>query len=193
MRAFFSLSVWATSIVLVTCLWFQLTNNNKQQHIRRLFELQPLNQSDDDCVKPIERYSPSYWETVHIDTLMGSEILQYFSWTNHSSCNLVHNFGGWILENPSGLDGQKAVCIDPSVAPQPKNCIVYSFGINNEWSFDEDMEIYGCEVFAFDPSGMKHHNYSQHIHFYSWGLGYQDEQQDGWEIRSLSLRSLSSI
>ena len=100
-----------------------------------------------------------------------------------------------MLKNPSGLDGQKAVCIDPSVAPQPKNCIVYSFGINNEWSFDEDMEIYGCEVFAFDLSkGMKHHNYShQHIHFYSWGLGYQDEQQDGWEIRSLSLRSLSSI
>ena len=91
------------------------------------------------------------------------------------------------IGNPSGLDGQKAVCIDPSVAPQPKNCIVYSFGINNEWSFDEDdMEIYGCEVFAFDPSGMKHHNYSQHIHFYSWGLGYQDEQQDGWEMRSLS-------
>ena len=57
-RAFFTLSIWATSIVLVTYLWFQLTNNNKQQH-RRLFELQPLDQSDDDCVKPIERYSPS--------------------------------------------------------------------------------------------------------------------------------------
>ena len=188
-RAFFTLSILATSIVLVTYLSLRLTNNNKHQYIiRRLFELQPLNQSDDDCVKHIERYSPSYWETVHIDTLMGSEILHYFAWTNHSSCNLVHDFGGTMLKNPSGLDGQKAVCIDPSVAPQPKNCIVYSFGINNEWSFDEYMEMYGCEVFAFDPSmGMKHHNYSQHIHFYSWGLGYQDELlQDGWEMRSLS-------
>ena len=186
-RTFFTLSIWATSIVLVTYLSLRLTNNNKHQYIRRLFELQPLDQSD-GCVRHIERNSPSYWETVHIDTLLGSQILHYFAWTNYSSCKLVHNFGGWILENPSGLDGQKAVCIDPSVAPQPKNCIVYSFGIANEWSFDEDMEIYGCEVFAFDPSmGMKHHNYSQHIHFYSWGLSYQDERlQNGWEMRSLS-------
>ena len=186
-RTFFTLSIWATSIVLVTYLSLRLTNNNKHQYIRRLFELQPLDQSD-GCVRHIERNSPSYWETVHIDTLLGSQILHYFAWTNYSSCKLVHNFGGWILENPSGLDGQKAVCIDPSVAPQPKNCIVYSFGIDNEWSFDEYMEMYGCEVFAFDPSmGMKHHNYSQHIHFYSWGLSYQDERlQNGWEMRSLS-------
>jgi hypothetical protein len=47
-----------------------------------------------------------------------------------------------MLKNPSGKDGQKAVCIDPQVAPQPGECLVYSFGIADDWSFDEEMEEY---------------------------------------------------
>ena len=63
------------------------------------------------------------------------EIIEYFYWSNRSSCQLVHDFGGQMLRNPSGLDGQKAVCLDSAVRPQSGDCIVYSFGINHEWSF----------------------------------------------------------
>ncbi|XP_032793512.1 methyltransferase-like protein 24 isoform X6 [Daphnia magna] len=124
------------------------------------------------------------------DTLTGDELLQYFLWTNQSSCQLSHDFGGIMMSNPSGLAGQKAVCIDKKIAPQPGKCLVYSFGINNEWSFDENMARYGCEVFAFDPSmGLdKHDHIPGNVHFYNWGLGDRDEHdyRFNWTIRSLS-------
>lgn len=66
--------------------------------------------------------SDSYWDNlVDSDVLTGTQIMDYFMWTNRSSCRLAHDFGGQILGNPSGKDGQKAVCIDPQVAPQPRN------------------------------------------------------------------------
>jgi len=107
------------------------------------------------------------------------ELMDYFSWSNSSSCKLAHDFGGTMMANPSGLDGQKAVCIQPSsIAPPPGACIVYSIGIYNEWSFDDDMELYGCSVYAFDPS-MKDEedrfDRSSKIHFYKIGLGALNE------------------
>jgi hypothetical protein len=36
--------------------------------------------------------------------------------------------------------------MDEGVAPTPGSCTVLSFGINNEWSFDDAMEEYGCDV-----------------------------------------------
>jgi hypothetical protein len=118
--------------------------------------------------------------------------MEYFAWSNRSSCGLAHDFGGKILGNPPGKDGQKVVCIDPQVAPQARNCLVYSFGISNEWSFDEEMEEYGCQVFAFDPSmNVEPHDHTPGIHFYNWGLSDRDEieiHDNGteWQMYSLS-------
>ena len=36
------------------------------------------------------------------------ELMDYFSWSNYSSCKLAHDFGGAMMANPSKLDGQKA-------------------------------------------------------------------------------------
>ena len=141
-------------------------------------------QGSDNCC------SNSYWDAVLDSTsLTGNQLLEYSKWTNRSSCELIHDFGGVMLRNPSGIDGQKAVCLDPQVAPNPDNCLVYSFGINNEWSFDEQMENYGCQVFAFDPSMSRGpHDHSAAIHFYDWGLSDRDEVKidKNWKLRSLS-------
>ena len=52
------------------------------------------------------------------------------------------------------LDGKNAVRLDPlELAPPVRCCVVYSFGINDEWSFEETMANYGCYVFAFVPNG----------------------------------------
>ncbi len=75
-------------------------------------------------------------------TLTGAQIMQYLKWSNRQSCQLVNDFGGTMRTNPSGWDGQKSVCLDPEVAPIPDQCLVYSFGIKNEWSFDEQMSAY---------------------------------------------------
>jgi hypothetical protein len=144
-----------------------------------------LRETDNCC-------SSSYWDALlDSESLTGNQLLQYVMWTNRSSCQLIHDFGGIIIQNwpPVGIDGQKAICIDARVAPDKKNCLVYSFGINNEWSFDEQMEKYGCQVFAFDPSMMRgHHDHSPAIHFYDWGLSDRDEVtvDKTWTLRSLS-------
>ena len=54
--------------------------------------------------------------------------------------------GGWYICD-----------ILPSVAP--KKCIVYSYGLGADWSFDTKLsEQYGCEVHGFDPSGKNWRN-----------------------------------
>lgn len=70
-------------------------------------------------------------------------------WSNSSSCRLSNDFGGAMAL--FGIDGQKAVCLDTEVRPIKGKCLVYSFGVNNEWSFEDTMDEYGCEVYAFDP------------------------------------------
>ena len=104
-----------------------------------------------------------------------------------------------LIISPQGIDGQYPVCLDPKVMPissyrNPKSrrgfkksCLVYSFGVNNDWSFDEAMEAYGCEVFSFDPSiNLTDHDHSKRVHFYNLGLGHKNEvNRKGWTLRTL--------
>jgi hypothetical protein len=52
--------------------------------------------------------------------------------------------GGWF------------VCGDTSLQPvsASEKCIVYSYGLGADWSFDDAAEKHGCEVHGFDPSGL---------------------------------------
>ena len=120
--------------------------------------------------------------------MIHEEIIDYIYWTNGSSCQLAHDFGGVMMRKPSGFDGQKAVCLDPQVRPPPDDCLVYSFGIGGDWSFEEAMEAYGCRVFAFDPStGKDNHNHSRRIQFFNIGLDDRDyTTKDGWQMKTLS-------
>ncbi|XP_074655689.1 putative methyltransferase-like protein 24 [Tubulanus polymorphus] len=47
--------------------------------------------------------------------------------------------------------------------------------IGNLWQFDDAMEKYGCEVYAFDPSmGKPDHKHSKKVWFYDLGIGGAD-------------------
>ena len=139
------------------------------------------------------------WKTINVDTLEPKRIIDYFNWSNRSSCILTQDFGGVMLKYSqiSAIDGQKAVCLDAPVRPRTDNsCIVYSFGISNEWSFDETMEKYGCRVFAFDPSmNVKDHNRTNRIHFFNFGIGNRDyvTDENNWNHKKWTLKTLSSI
>lgn len=144
------------------------------------------------------------WKNFDVNSITAKQIMDYFFWTNSSACRLANHFGGVMMTRavmrrmfgprnpfermkvaPGGLDGQYAVCLDPpSVAPRPNNCLVYSFGINNEWSFDDAMAAYGCQVYSFDPS-MKQADFdrSPKIHFYKLAL---EDFDQGNEDRKLS-------
>lgn len=131
-------------------------------------------------------------EEVDFDRLTGAQLLDYFQWSVPSSCRLVHDFGGYVKAK-MGVVSQKAVCMDPQVRPFSADCIVYSFGIADEWTFEDDIAAYGCRVFSFDPS-MNGSDYdrSETIHHYNMGLGIRDEHRDevplerGWNLQSLS-------
>ena len=137
-----------------------------------------------NCVKN----KNAHWKTINPDTMTPTELVNYLNWANQTSCGLTHDFGGKMLGNPPGYDGQKAICLNRNVAPMSGKCVVYSFGISNEWSFDEAMETYGCQVFAFDPSmGKDNHQHSRSVAFYNLGLGDKSVKQgNGWVIKTLS-------
>ncbi|KAK2712241.1 hypothetical protein QYM36_011058 [Artemia franciscana] len=62
--------------------------------------------------------------------------------------------------------GTYAVCLEEGIAPSKKQCLVYSFGINTDWTFEEEAEDNGCEVLAFDPSiNLPAHHHSPKIFF----------------------------
>lgn len=128
------------------------------------------------------------WQSFDVDHRSPEELMEYLNWSNRSSCKLAHDFGGKLKRNPSGFDGQKAVCLLPaSVAPPPRNCVVYSFGINNEWSFDDSMAAYGCQVFSFDPSmKAEDHDRGKSIHFFKIGISSENSSnKKGWKLQTL--------
>jgi hypothetical protein len=85
-------------------------------------------------------------------------------------------------------DGGYQVCMREPFIPKPKSCLVYSFGINNDWSFDEDFSNYGCAVHSFDPSiHQLDHIHPPNISFHNLGLWDRDfVNKAGWSMKSLS-------
>ena len=59
---------------------------------------------------------------------------------------LQKNFGGTLWKNTGRIDGDKWMCLDEKYNIKPKDCLIFSFGINNEWSFDDEMDKFGCKV-----------------------------------------------
>ena len=84
-------------------------------------------------------------------------------------------------------DGGWNVCHGPKYRPKPP-CIIYSFGISYDFSFDDaTSEIYGCNVYSFDPSMNKpSHKHSERVWFYNVGIAEKDYTNDkGWSLRTL--------
>lgn len=70
----------------------------------------------------------------------------------------------------------KMICLDHIV---PGSCIVYSFGINYQWAFDDFMHNYGCVVRSFDP-GMKYDSKRNTNHYFEpIGIGAETGQHTG--------------
>ncbi|XP_071098126.1 probable methyltransferase-like protein 24 [Haliotis cracherodii] len=84
-------------------------------------------------------------------------------------------------------DGGWEICDDAEYRPV-KPCIVYSFGINNDFSFDDETaQNYECDVFSFDPS-MKQKSYqrSPRVRFLSLGIDGKDYKKGSWDLHSLT-------
>ncbi len=76
-------------------------------------------------------------------------------------------------------DGGKWVC-DPQHYLRMDRCIIYSFGSNNEFSFEEAIHDFNtkCEIFTFDPIVSNPTNKPGFVKFRPWGLGSQDSVEE---------------
>lgn len=84
-------------------------------------------------------------------------------------------------------DGGWDVCIYSSYKPK-QPCLVYSFGINNDWSFDDTVvATFNCTVRAFDPSmKIEDHRRGPNIWFYKKGISGSDfVNSNGWQLKTL--------
>ncbi len=81
-----------------------------------------------------------------------------------------------ILKGDNSKEPDVHVCMDNITPP----CVVYSFGIANNWIFDDFMISQGCHVFSFDPSMNvgKHKRHENHL-FEPIGIGSKSGRHDG--------------
>lgn len=109
--------------------------------------------------------SQDIWEKLSRVELARSVYNEYISSVQFHCKHVVRmgkiNDGGWD------------VCHDFMLKSHMKSpCIVYSFGIENDFSFDDDISnTYGCRVYAFDPSmGVEDYQRSEKVYFFNKGL-----------------------
>ncbi|KAJ8304970.1 hypothetical protein KUTeg_018553 [Tegillarca granosa] len=87
-------------------------------------------------------------------------------------------------------DGGWEVCNDKEFKPRTP-CLVYSFGILHEYSFDDDVAAtYNCEVHSFDPSdGREDYRHAPMVWFHNTGIsdfnGYLKVNNKQWKMRRL--------
>ena len=74
------------------------------------------------------------------------------------NCNRIVRIGGWenIIKNLTDklyrIDGAWFVCFDNKIAPIINKCTILSFGINVDYTFDQELNRqYKCQVESFDP------------------------------------------
>ncbi|GFY66401.1 methyltransf_21 domain-containing protein [Trichonephila inaurata madagascariensis] len=118
------------------------------------------------------------------------ERLLYYVQHPKTLCYTALSLGGSKDAN-NRTDGDKIICQDQG-APLRPPCLVYSFGGNDEWSFEEEIVNFGCEVYTFDPSlKMGHHQHKHNIWFYAFGISnfnenkFLQKEMKTWRMRTL--------
>jgi len=98
-------------------------------------------------------------------------------------------------------DGGKWVCGLERVAKQ-KQCVIYSFGINGESSFERDLLLRapGCEAWGYDysvdgwgPEIRGDPEIRHRAHFEAWALGESDKHEEGDNPKYWTLDSLMEL
>ncbi|XP_047489647.1 uncharacterized protein LOC125039565 [Penaeus chinensis] len=103
-----------------------------------------------------------------IPALTSSAQYKRYISTKQAKCDNWAQLGGWF---GASEDGRKLMCLDERFGIQAGKCVVLSFGVNNEWSFEDDAEKLGCKVYAFDPTmGMGDHQRTPSIQFFKLGI-----------------------
>ena len=71
------------------------------------------------------------------------------------------------------VDGDKFICMD-RISLEPSSCIIYSFGVNHDWTFEDHMDHMGCSIYAYDHTIDAPAVRGKNIQFFKLGLGTQE-------------------
>ena len=78
-------------------------------------------------------------------------------------------------------DGGKFVCFDDQdIWTDQGHCLIYSFGISNDWTFEDQADQLGCTIHAFDPTVEYPEKRGRGIHFTRLGLADRHMKLDEW-------------
>ncbi|KAK7068720.1 hypothetical protein SK128_010642 [Halocaridina rubra] len=93
-------------------------------------------------------------------------------------CRRLKNIGGELKCKDCQtckIDGNKYVCFDDDVRPIPKNCLIYSFGVGGDTSWDEAMVELNCSVYAFDMTTIWDNTmFMENFHFLDIQLSHEN-------------------
>ena len=78
------------------------------------------------------------------------------------------------------LDGDKHVCMDLLKGAIDKGeCLIYSFGLASDWTFEHILANMGCTVRALDPTVIQEsENIHDNIHFKQIGISHESGQSE---------------
>lgn len=78
------------------------------------------------------------------------------------------------------LDGDKHVCMDLlKDAIDKGECLIYSFGLASDWTFEHILANMGCTVRALDPTVIQEpENIHDNIHFKQIGISHESGQSE---------------
>ena len=100
-------------------------------------------------------------------------------------CHSKQRFGGNFLEFCKFTDGGKVACMDDLLEDlSQKKCLIFSFGIETDWTFEDVMDKLGCTIHAFDPSVDYPATRGKHITFEK--LGVSAKVDTGQKLDTLS-------
>ena len=78
---------------------------------------------------------------------------QFVQNPHRAYCKEIKRFGGQYNPVCKFTDGSKFVCMDQLLKDiENGECLIYSFGVADDWSFEDIMDELGCEVYALDGS-----------------------------------------
>jgi hypothetical protein len=90
-----------------------------------------------------------------------------------TACAVPKRLGGQWMSQCGALDGEKLVCMDSLMRDiREGKCLVYSFGVADDWSFEDTMGALGCTVRAFDPTIDAPQQRSQNVSFHKLGISH---------------------
>ncbi|XP_061164492.1 uncharacterized protein LOC133173523 [Saccostrea echinata] len=158
---------------------FQCASTNKYNRCYAVYFVQ---KSLADTTKKFKEMSlPSEDNIRRMNGSYISDLYYKYLMTTQFFCKQVVRIGRVV-------DGGWNVCHDMILKTDVNRCIVYSFGINHDFSFDDDMvRTYNCNVYSFDPTMKReNHKHSRKVWFYNRGIGGEYRKYGTGDIAPLN-------